>query len=61
MVVGSDVMVAMSESMSQTMSVTYSEVREESGEEKWDLLTQEEKFVRVMMATDMVIEYNHLI
>ena len=54
MLMGSDVMVAMSDSMSDTMSVTYSEVRASAGEETWKLYSQEEQFIRVMMATDMV-------
>lgn len=54
MLMGSDVMVAMSDSMSDTMSVTYSEVRASTEEETWKLYSQEEQFIRVMMATDMV-------
>ena len=54
MLMGSDVMVAMSDSMSDTMSVTYSEIRASTGEETWKLYSQEEQFIRVMMATDMV-------
>ena len=54
MLMGSDVMVAMSDSMSDTMSVTYSEVSASAGEEAWELYSQEEQFIRVMMATDMV-------
>ena len=54
MLMGSDMMVAMSDSMSDTMSDTYSEIRASTGEETWKLYSQEEQFIRVMMATDMV-------
>ena len=46
--------VAMPDSMYNAMSVTDSEVRASTEEEAWKLYSQEEQFIRVMMATDMV-------